>query len=456
MRPQTKNQATNVDTPDNLRLKLQSSTPSSWKLIVPLLLGMALILGGCDAFDGLMEAETSSQIVAEDIQSPENADVIVNSVVANFECAFGNYIVSTGLLGNTLSNAGNDGNKWAWDRRTLRADLSTSDSYATNDCGIDSEALVSPLSAVRWQADDVLDKMDNEWSDAQIEDRERLTATAAAYVGYSYVLIGESMCQMAFDLGPARSTEEIFGLAEDRFSRAISVAQEIGNEEILNIARVGRARARLNLGNLEQAAQDAREVPEGFQKNAERSNQTSRTINTVAFASGDNRDLTVAEPFRNVTWNGEEDPRAPVVDNEEIGGNPTGYDGVTPMFVQRKYESRSSPLPIARWAEAQLIIAEYEVKEGDPQKAVEIINDLHARAGLPDFQSNDSGEIMDQIIYERKAELFLESHHLGDLRRYNLDLIPEPGTPYPKGGEYGDQRCVPLPDTERNNNPNIG
>ena len=62
---------------------------------------------------------------------------------------------------------------------------------------------------------------------------------------------------------------------------------------------------------------------------------------------------------------------------------------------------------------------------------------------------------MDQIIYERRAELFLESHHLGDLRRYGFPLIPPPGATYTLGGVYGTQTCFPLPDVERDNNPNI-
>ena len=37
----------------------------------------------------------------------------------------------------------------------------------------------------------------------------------------------------------------------------------------------------------------------------------------------------------------------------------------------------------------------------------------------------------------------------------NLPYTPAPGAPFPHGGFYGDQRCLPLPDVERLNNPNI-
>ena len=47
----------------------------------------------------------------------------------------------------------------------------------------------------------------------------------------------------------------------------------------------------------------------------------------------------------------------------------------------------------------------------------------------------------------------LEGQHLGDIIRYGIALTPRDGSPYPGGGTYGSQRCMPLPDVERDNNP---
>ena len=65
--------------------------------------------------------------------------------------------------------------------------------------------------------------------------------------------------------------------------------------------------------------------------------------------------------------------------------------------------------------------------------------------------------IKNQIVEERKREFFLESHHLGDFRRYNLPQQPAAGTVYPwtGGGFYGDARCFPLPASEKASNPNL-
>jgi hypothetical protein len=46
----------------------------------------------------------------------------------------------------------------------------------------------------------------------------------------------------------------------------------------------------------------------------------------------------------------------------------------------------------------------------------------------------------------------------GDARvnRLELPFDPPAGSPYWQGGTYGTTRCLPLPDLERDNNPNIG
>jgi hypothetical protein len=60
------------------------------------------------------------------------------------------------------------------------------------------------------------------------------------------------------------------------------------------------------------------------------------------------------------------------------------------------------------------------------------------------------------VIDERRRELFLQSQRFYDINRFNLPLVPAPGTSYGyKGGLYGDMRCFPLPDVERLNNPTL-
>lgn len=51
--------------------------------------------------------------------------------------------------------------------------------------------------------------------------------------------------------------------------------------------------------------------------------------------------------------------------------------------------------------------------------------------------------------------MFVEGFRAFDVERFNLPLVPAPGTAYRFGGVYGNTVCRPLPDIERVNNPNI-
>ena len=62
---------------------------------------------------------------------------------------------------------------------------------------------------------------------------------------------------------------------------------------------------------------------------------------------------------------------------------------------------------------------------------------------------------MADIVEQRRRELFLEGHRLGDIRRLGLPFSPAAGAPYVNGGTYADQSCFPLPNVERINNPNL-
>ncbi|MFH1610172.1 MAG: RagB/SusD family nutrient uptake outer membrane protein [Candidatus Bipolaricaulota bacterium] len=212
------------------------------------------------------------------------------------------------------------------------------------------------------------------------------------------------------------------------------------------MARVGRARTRLNLGDKNGAAADARLVPEGFAKNAAFSAASVRSTNRVFRVNDRDEQISIYAAFKNLEFQGVPDPRVAVVNTGRKAS-----DQRTVMWTQTKYAGEGTPIPIARSAEARLIVAEVE----GGQSAVGVINQLHTRVGLPPFSSNDPQEILAQVIQERARELFLEGHHLGDQIRYNLPLDPAAGTLYYQGGVYGDQRCFPLPDAERLNNPTL-
>ncbi len=415
-----------------------------------LVIGLSLPLTSCDTLDNLISVEAPSQVAAKDLDNPANADLLVNSAENDFRCALVHFIAAGAYVGNEWGVGGDTGGgSYVWyDGRVFEPTGWTS-MYATGDCSGTAPNVYEPLSTARWLADDALRRLD-EWGDSQVPNRTELTARASAMAGYSLTLLGESMCSIALDMGPEIMPNEVFTLAEERFTRAIDAAQQVGDSETLNLARVGRARARLNLGAGADAAADAALVPEGFSYEYSYSSQDASTENKL-FALMERELMATVEPmYRNMTFQGQPDPRVQVVDLG-IQGPGTQID----IWATPKYSSLDAPVPVATWEEAQLILAEVALGNGQLQQAVGYINALHAKVGLPDFSSTDATEIRDQLIYERSAELFLEGQHMQDLERFNLALVPAPGSPFPHGGLFSDQICFPLPEVEYLNNPNI-
>ncbi|MGH7459218.1 MAG: RagB/SusD family nutrient uptake outer membrane protein [Longimicrobiaceae bacterium] len=410
------------------------------------LLSLAAVALAAASCDQLLDVEAPSEIPAENLEGPESADLLLGGAIGDFECAFGAYVVLGGVLSDELEDATQTAARWPYDQRDV--DAEDENLYATASCvGL---GVYTPLSTARWSAENILGKLEG-WTDAEVEDRTSKIAAAAAYSGYSHLLLGEGFCSgvlldSELEPGGEVSRGQLFAFAEERFTRAIEAAQASGDDEILNTALVGRARVRLDQGDESGAAADASLVAEGFERVATASGASSRRFNRVWAQNRPSVALTSVDPqFQDLEFGGVPDPRVPTEDTGET--SPTGVR----VVAQLKYTDVGDPLPIATWDEAQLIIAEVE----GGQTAVDIINFFHDRAGLPPFASTDEAEIQAQVQEERKRELFLESHRFHDIERLGQPLIPAPGTPYRNGGEYGSTLCLPLPDDETVNNPNI-
>ncbi len=404
------------------------------------LMGIGTTVTSCK---DLLEVEAPTSVVADSLAGPASVPLLVSGAVNDFGCALGAHIYVTGLVSDELLDSQLQGaESFNYDRRTVSP---AGNEYGTQPCDFFG-GIYQPVSTARWAADNALRLLDG-FSDTDVPGRTELIATAAAYSGYSHVLLGEAFCTAAVDGGPELTSAEVLALAETKFTRAIDAATAAGRADLLNMALTGRARARLDLGKTAEAAADAQLVPVGFVKNATYSAASLRSMNRVYQMNVRDGRVSIEEPFRDLTFQGVPDPRVPVVNTGE-----TASDGINIVWATSKYPSLDAPIPVARWAEAQLIIA--EVMGG--QTAVDIINVLHTAAGLPPFSSTDPTEIANQVLEERRRELFLEGQHLFDTIRFNLPLVPPPGTPYGlKGGSYGDTRCLPLPNAERDNNPNF-
>jgi hypothetical protein len=401
-----------------------------------------LLAAACGQVDRLLTAETPSRLTESSYLVPQNAAVIVGSAVADFECALGAYVVAGGLASGELVDASQTAARWSYDRRDV---LPADALYATGTC--EGLGVYTPVNAARFTADQAV-RLLSEWTDAQVPNRQRLLATAAAYAGHATLLLAEGFCAGTIDVGPELQTNALLDSAEARFTRALAAAPA-GNQDLRSLALVGRARARIARGNRAGAAEDAAQVPPGFVWNANADAGVPRRQNRVFAQNNGALLVSIAPAYRVLAAGPGADPRVRATDQGRNAG-----DQVTRLWTQGKYASVGAPIPVATGVEAQLILA--EARGG--ADGVTILNALRARPGvaLPALSAAEAANFTATLFEERRRELFLQGNRWFDLRRANLPLVPTTGTAYAKGGSYGDQRCWPLPDVERLANPNLG
>jgi starch-binding outer membrane protein, SusD/RagB family len=416
-------------------------------------LGVALAVSAGTACSDItsLKQENPGQLSASTIYVPANANLIVNGAIADFDCAFARYVVGSGLLMDELITAIANTDNYDYERRTIQSNRA----YGTGGCGGTNQqpSIYTTLSVARGVADTALAKLEG-WTDAQVAGRSKLIAQAAAYAGYSLILLGEGMCSAAINLGPELTPAQLFAEAKTRFDKAVTAATTANDAATLNFALLGRARALIDLGDLPNAAIDAAKIPATFVANFAAAGTDVRRQNFVFLHTAQNSHSSIDPSFRAVTIGGAADPRVAVTNSGRVGTAP----GVQ-VWTANKYPTLTTVMPISRYAEAQLIVAEAKAATGDLAGAAAAINAArNTRTGMPqyDVTGQTAAQVKDQIIEERRRELFLEGHRLGDVRRYNVALNPAVGTAYAAGGgTYGDQKCFLLPDVERINNPNI-
>lgn len=404
---------------------------------------LAFAVTGCD-LDSLLDVSDPSRLLEENVEVPEQADALGNGMEADFICAVGAYIQVTAVLSDEFEDTNSQGGSWTLDRRRPLSE----NEWGDNSCTARLPSAYVPVSSARWVADNFASLLE-EWTDEEVSSRQARLARAHLLSGFSLYMLGAAHCSAAIDEGPELTSMEVFAQAEDRFDKAIQVAESAGLTDLAAAARVGRARVRFYQGDTQGALTDAQAVPQGFEMDVHPSDATNRLYNRIWDTNLLSFDFGVAPWTRELTTGGVVDPRTKTHDT----GHNSGWSPTT-VWAQEKYTAPNTPIPVARWEEAQLIIA--EIQGG--QQAVDIINALRAPWGLPEFSSTDESEIMQTIVDERQRELWLEGFRAYDVRRLNLPLVPAPGAPYQeglKGGSYGDATCIPIPNVELFNNKTI-
>lgn len=113
--------------------------------------GLLILVAACDAVKNPLEVETSSRIPAENVETPGNAQLLVDGAIADFECAFASYVVQSATVGEEFIYAQQTADRVPSDRRNT---LPTDPRYATNSClGL---GIYGPLQTARTTAETIL------------------------------------------------------------------------------------------------------------------------------------------------------------------------------------------------------------------------------------------------------------------------------------------------------------
>ena len=283
---------------------------------------------------------------------------------------------------------------------------------------------------------------------------------------YAYLLFAEHFCSgvpfstltdNGVDFGQPQSRAEILAIALAKFDSALTFAVDNENDDLANLARVGRGRVLQQQGNFAQSAAAVSAVPTSFVYAIEGSTNSARqnngiwnyTVNFFGFS------VPEREGTNGLNYLSANDARVPYVNTGEVG-----FDGETPYFMQQEYPTKESNTVLASGIEARLIEAEAALQANNASTAFQILNTLRQSQGLSTLATPGTATArIDALFRERAFWLYLTGHRLGDMRRLIRQYGRSESTVFPvgdyhKGGEYGSDVNFPVSSDERNN-PNF-
>ena len=449
-----------------------------------LALVLALSLGACDS---LLEVELPAQLTDDALDSPSAAGTILSTFITHYENAFNDIV-------------------WETFGREDGGEVPT-----TRDAGYFQYLPVAGqfgnMSRSLRFATMLHDKLDQEWTVAQVPQRAQYLAISSIYAGAVLGWMGSALCETAIDTGPLMTSEQTLALADQTLTRALTEIQATGGDfampyGIATSARTMalglRAQVRWMKGDNAGALADAALVPTGFRAFATREATPSR-LNKPFNSGTENRyhELYDVIDF----WKGLPNPvtgqswpaQIPFTGYRNLGILPDGRavrdDGYpirtagpyrTPIEstavpdtrvktvrqqlngasyqtdMVAKYTNQGEDLPVVNWKEMVLIRA--EILGG--QQAIDLVNTLRTADNLPRVTyANPANpqQIRYMIIEERRRALWLEARYFYTKLK-NLDVLWFPrssGQSPAKGNQFrGGIRYI-MPDAEFQFNENL-
>jgi starch-binding outer membrane protein, SusD/RagB family len=269
-----------------------------------------------------------------------------------------------------------------------------------------------------------------------------------AYQGYLEVYLAEQFCNgipfSTIDLagnvtyGSATTTANTYARAIAHFDSAIAVSGD--SARVLNLARVGKARALVNLGRFGDAAALVTTVSTTFVYNLDITASVLQQQNSLFSQNTGNKVAGVpagSDGVNGINWVAANDPR---VRTTSVG---KAFDGVTDLYSFAGFTSTASPVRIATGIEARLVQAEAALQANNNDAATTgtgwlgILNTLRATAITPAMTPlADPGSFaarVDLLFRERAFWLYLTGDRFPSMRRLIRHYGRAQNTVFPSG-----------------------
>lgn len=427
-------------------------------------LGAAAALSACGDFlkvtnPGRVEVEALDQ------RGAEYATLLVNGTIGEFQPTFAALALYSAVFSDELRNHHVFFENRQIDLRNVLPDNGT---YAT--------FIYLPLHRSRFFADSAVGRFRATFGDSA-SGRDVRVARMLAYGGYNYVLLGEQWCESPINGSAPVASDSLLKIALSKFDSAVTIATayaaglpagaaagtRAAADTVLNFARVGAARAALDLNDKPRALAYARQVTAGFELRAFFAEANARENNpfwgAMAQESGSSKWVSVA----NTPFSGLVDPRVPLPTTTEavqdaarviIPNSPSAF-GTYSGTLPGNEPTRASSMRVASHLEAQYIIAE---AEGPTSATLAFVNARRA-AGQQPAVTLAGDPLMAELREQRRRDLYLDNHRMGDMRRYKryygVDEYQTGLYPGSTTESYGTQECWPLTLNELLYNPNV-
>ena len=417
--------------------------PSGLKRVAILMVPLALV--GCA---DLLDVSLPGNVTESDL-GPSNAETLALSIQGNLEYAWSQY-------SEVAAHHSDEYDQRSGNRQTKRHGLRLFDPSFQ----FYIEGNWTPLHTTYQEHIEFAERIEG-FSAEEVPNKAELLATIKAYGPWPLIALAEGMCGSPVDGGDVLGASALFALAEQEFTEALAAASAAGLTRFETMARVGRARARIGLEDYQGAIGDAVMVPEGFEFLVTRDANPGRRQNATFDRLGEDagaRRGNLTKNYHEVEWKRVPDPRIQASFTGELS-----FDFVTEhVALANKHRSFDEDMLLASWEEAQMFIADASAQSGDLDRAREILNEFHERAGIPPVTVEDiptGDDVIRHVIQERNREFFAESgHRMFDHNRwrgtkFEIPFLGEPGSAWPDGvdvhGErFGDTTCFPVPRNE--------